>query len=226
MKREAHARAAAGIAVVVAILLAGGCGGDRTAEKAKAASEKGDEEASKALERIDPMIWKDAVAVLETTQGTIKVRFFPDKAPEHVKNFILLAKSGYFDGTYFHRVYPGFMIQGGDPNTKDDDPANDGNGGHTYKGPGTFLKAEFNDVKHVPGILSMARMEAPDTAGSQFFIMVDTNPELDGKYTAFGEVVEGMDAVNKIVSQPGKSLSGGGVNPAERQLIKRITVVE
>ncbi|MHC4781213.1 MAG: peptidylprolyl isomerase [Planctomycetota bacterium] len=164
------------------------------------------------------------LAVLHTTQGKIKVRFFPKKAPGHVKNFIELAKSGFYDGTYFHRVMPGFMIQGGDPNTKDSNPRNDGLGGHSYMGPGRTLKAEFNNTRHVRGILSMARMQHVDSAGSQFFIMVATNQGLDGKYTAFGKVVQGMEVVDKIVAQPGRPIPGaGGVNPFKKQTIDKIT---
>jgi peptidyl-prolyl cis-trans isomerase B (cyclophilin B) len=169
---------------------------------------------------------KNPVVVLETTQGTIRIELFPDKAPEHAKNFAELAKSGYYDGTYFHRVFPGFMIQGGDSNTKDDDPSNDGLGGHSYKGPGTLLRAEFNDVKHERGIVSMARggMDV-NSAGSQFFIMVAANRGLDRQYSAFGRVIEGMDVADKIVGQPGKPIPGaGGANPFERQYIKKARV--
>jgi peptidyl-prolyl cis-trans isomerase B (cyclophilin B) len=167
----------------------------------------------------------DTVAVLHTTQGKIKIVFLRDKAPEHVKNFLTLAKQGYYDSTYFHRVMPGFMIQGGDPKTKDDNPNNDGLGGHSYKGKGTFLKAEFNDVRHVRSIVSMARSMSPDSAGSQFFILVAENRGLDGKYTAFGKVVEGMDVVDRIVAQPGKPIPGvGGANPFEHQTLERITL--
>jgi len=136
-------------------------------------------------------------AVIETKFGNIELKFFPEKAPNHVNNFIELAKSGYYDGTAFHRVIPGFMIQGGDPNTKDDNRSNDGVGGPAYT-----LKAEFNDIKHKRGILSMARKGHPDSAGSQFFICVADAPHLDRQYTAFGEVVSGMEVVDKIVSQP------------------------
>lgn len=139
----------------------------------------------------------EEVGVLETDAGRIVVRFFRDKAPRHVANFKKLAKSKFYDGTYFHRVIPGFMIQGGDPNTKNSNPADDGQGG-----PSWSVKAEFNDVKHVAGILSMARSNDPDSAGSQFFIMDGTSPFLDGKYSAFGQVVSGMDVVKKIVSAP------------------------
>lgn len=137
------------------------------------------------------------VAVLETNLGTIVITFMPDKAPGHVKNFEDLAKKGFYNGTKFHRVIPGFMIQGGDPNSKDDDRSNDGTGG-----PGYQIKAEFNDVKHERGIVSMARSSDPDSAGSQFFIMVTKYPSLDGHYTAFGKVIEGLDVVDKIVNLP------------------------
>ena len=167
---------------------------------------------------------KQHVAIIETTQGTITLKFFPEKAPMHVHNFLSFCRSGFYEGTYFHRVFPGFMIQGGNPNTKDDDPANDGAGGHSYLGEKTFLQAEFNDVNHVRGILSMARLETPDTAGSQFFIMVAANAGLNGKYSAFGKVVSGLSVVDKIVAEPGEPLPAGGVNPARHQVIKKATV--
>jgi peptidyl-prolyl cis-trans isomerase B (cyclophilin B) len=136
-------------------------------------------------------------AVIETKFGNIELRFFPDVAPNHVNNFIELAKKGFYDGTIFHRVIPGFMIQGGDPTTKGPDRSKYGMGG-----PGYSLKAEFNDKTHKRGTLSMARGSDPDSAGSQFFICVADSPFLDRKYTVFGEVVSGMDVVDKIVSQP------------------------
>jgi peptidyl-prolyl cis-trans isomerase B (cyclophilin B) len=114
-----------------------------------------------------------------------------------VNNFIELAKKGFYDGTTFHRVIPGFMIQGGDPNTKDADKSSHGMGG-----PGHQVKAEFNEKPHKRGILSMARAANPDSAGSQFFICVKDSPFLDRQYTVFGEVVSGMDVADKIVSQP------------------------
>ncbi len=139
----------------------------------------------------------EEVAVLDTDAGQIVVRFFRDKAPRHVANFKKLVKSKFYDGTYFHRTIPGFMIQGGDPNTKNKNPNDDGQGG-----PSWSVKAEFNDVKHVAGILSMARSQDPDSAGSQFFIMDGPYPSLDGQYSAFGAVVKGMSVVRKIVSAP------------------------
>ncbi len=136
----------------------------------------------------------DEVAVLETIKGRIVLEFFPEVAPNHVKNFKKLAQEKFYDGTTFHRVIPGFMIQGGDPNTKDDDPSNDGRGG-----PGYAVKAEFSSRPHVRGTLSMARSSDPDSAGSQFFICVARSPWLDGKYTVFGRAIEGMDVVDRII---------------------------
>jgi peptidyl-prolyl cis-trans isomerase B (cyclophilin B) len=136
-------------------------------------------------------------AVIETKFGNMELRFFPDVAPNHVNNFINLAKKGFYDGTTFHRVIPGFMIQGGDPNSKDPDSPRLGMGG-----PGYTVKAEFNNRPHKRGILSMARAADPDSAGSQFFICVADAPFLDRQYTVFGEVVSGLDVADKIVSQP------------------------
>jgi peptidyl-prolyl cis-trans isomerase B (cyclophilin B) len=139
----------------------------------------------------------ETTAVIETKFGNITLKFFPDVAPGHVKNFIDLAKKGFYDGTTFHRVIPGFMIQGGDPNSKNPDKRTHGMGG-----PGYTIKAEFNDRPHKRGTLSMARSMSPDSAGSQFFICVKDSRFLDKQYTVFGEVVSGMDVADKIVSQP------------------------
>jgi peptidyl-prolyl cis-trans isomerase B (cyclophilin B) len=138
----------------------------------------------------------DQMAIIKTKFGDIKLKFFPDVAPNHVINFIELAKKGFYNGTIFHRVIPNFMIQGGDPNSKDHNRARHGIGG-----PGYTVKAEFNKKPHKRGTLSMARSADPDSAGSQFFICVVDTPHLDGQYTVFGEVVEGIDVVDKIVSQ-------------------------
>ena len=139
----------------------------------------------------------ETTATIETKFGTITLKFFPDVAPGHVQNFIDLAKKGFYDGTTFHRVIPGFMIQGGDPNSKNPDKRSHGTGG-----PGYTIKAEFNNRPHKRGTLSMARAMSPDSAGSQFFICVKDSSFLDRQYTVFGEVVSGMDVVDKIVSQP------------------------
>lgn len=143
----------------------------------------------------------DPIAVIETTYGTIEIKLFPDVAPGHVNNFIRLANEGYYDGTTFHRVIPGFMIQGGDPNSKDDDRSNDGQGGHSANGPNTSVNAEFSqDLTHKRGILSMARAQDPNSAGSQFFIVVADSNFLDKQYSIFGEVIKGMDVADKIVN--------------------------
>lgn len=135
------------------------------------------------------------IAEIQTTAGEIVIRFFPDKAPNHVKNFIALAESGFYDGTNFHRVIPGFMIQGGDPFTKSSPASTWGTGGAA-----NTIDAEFNDVHHRRGIVSMARAQGRNTASSQFFICVDEAGFLDGEYTVFGEVIRGMDVVDTIVS--------------------------
>jgi peptidyl-prolyl cis-trans isomerase B (cyclophilin B) len=139
--------------------------------------------------------------------GEIVLRFFPDVAPNHVKNFIKLAQEKFYDGTTFHRVIPGFMIQGGDPNSKSPDRSSHGMGG-----PGHRVKAEFNSKPHKRGILSMARSNDPDSAGSQFFICVNDAHFLDWKYTVFGEVVSGMEVADKIVNVKRDSRD----NPLER----------
>jgi len=155
-------------------------------------------------------------AVIETKWGNIDLRFSPQVAPNHVHNFIELAKKGFYDGTTFHRVIPGFMIQGGDPNTKNPDRPRHGMGG-----PGHTIKAEFNEKPHKRGTLSMARSANPDSAGSQFFLCVADAPFLDGKYTVFGEVVSGMDVADQIISQARDKMD----NPIERVEMK-VKIVE
>ena len=155
-------------------------------------------------------------AIIETKFGKIELKFFPDVPPNHVNNFIELAKKGFYDGTTFHRVIPGFMIQGGDPNSKSPDKSRHGMGG-----PGYTVKAEFNDKPHKRGTLSMARAQDPDSAGSQFFLCVADTPDLNKKYTVFGEVVSGMKVVDTIVSQQRDKRD----NPLERIEIK-VKIVE
>jgi len=150
-------------------------------------------------------------ATIETRFGNIELKFFPDVAPNHVKNFIDLAQKGFYDGTTFHRVIPGFMIQGGDPNSKQPDKSKHGQGG-----PGYTIKAEFNDKPHKRGTLSMARAAHPDSAGSQFFICVADSSFLNKQYTVFGEVISGMEVADKIVSQPRDKMD----NPTERTEMK------
>lgn len=137
------------------------------------------------------------VAVLETNFGTMVVQFFPDKAPQHCAYFKRLVKAGFYDCTRFHRIVKNFVIQGGDILTRDNDPGNDGTGS-----PGYGIPAEFNDTPHEKGVLSMARSADPNSAGSQFFICLnkETTHHLDGNYTAFGTVIEGLEVVDKISS--------------------------
>lgn len=134
---------------------------------------------------------------IETNHGKIVFKLLPELAPETVRNFEKLAREGFYDGTLFHRVIPGFMVQGGDPNTKGGDKSTWGTGG-----PGYTIKAEFNSRSHLRGIVSMARAMDPDSAGSQFFIVTSDSTFLDREYTVFGEVLEGMEVADKIVNLP------------------------
>ncbi len=136
-----------------------------------------------------------AVSANGESWGTIVVKFYPDEAPNHVRSFCKLASEQFYNGTTFHRVIPGFMIQGGDPNSKQADRSTHGTGG-----PGFHLKAEFNSKPHKRGVLSMARAQDPDSAGSQFFICVADSSFLNGQYTAFGETVSGMEIVDRVVN--------------------------
>jgi peptidyl-prolyl cis-trans isomerase B (cyclophilin B) len=159
----------------------------------------------------------DTKAVIETKFGNITLKFFPDVAPGHVKNFLDLAKNGTYDSTVFHRVIPGFMIQGGDPTSKDPSKRR----AYGTGGPGYTIKAEFNSKPHKRGTLSMARSQSPDSAGSQFFICVKDSSFLDRQYTVFGEVESGIEVVDKIVSQP----RDPNDNPNERIEMK-VKIVE
>ena len=156
-------------------------------------------------------------AIIKTKFGDIEIKFYPDVAPKHVDNFVKLAKSGFYNGTIFHRVIPGFMIQGGDPNTKDSFKKD------TYGqgGPGHTVKAEFSDIPHKRGIVSMARAAEPDTAGSQFFIVVEDSRFLDRKYSVFGEVTKGIGVADKIVNLARDERD----NPRER-IEMTVTIVE
>jgi len=145
------------------------------------------------LEPVEP----NEYAVIETDYGDMVIQFFPDKAPLHTQYFKRLAKAGFYDCTLFHRVQKGFVIQGGDILSRDADPNNDGTGNAGYRIP-----AEFNDIPHDKGIVSMARGRDPNSAGTQFFICLKRLPFLDGKYTVFGRVIEGLDVLDKIASVP------------------------
>jgi len=156
-----------------------------------------------------------SIVNIETSLGKISFKLLPELATETVRNFEKLSKDGFYDGTLFHRVIPGFMIQGGDPNTKTDNKGSWGQGG-----PGYNLKAEFNSRSHLRGIVSMARSQDPDSAGSQFFIVTSDSAFLDKQYTVFGEVLEGMDVADKIVNLD----RDGNDCPLEKTSMIRVTV--
>lgn len=158
------------------------------------------------------------VAVVKTSEGEMVLEFWPDVAPGHVENFKKLAKKGYYDGTCFHRVIKGFMIQGGDPNTKDE--SKKGNWGQG--GPGYTIKAELNSKAHVRGVLSMARLPSGyDTGGSQFFICHGNPSQLDGQYTVFGQLIKGDDVLEKIAT----TATEPGDRPVKRMNVESIKIV-
>ncbi len=162
------------------------------------------------------------VAVVSTTKGEFVLEFWPEVAPKTVANFKKLANDGFYDGTSFHRIIAGFMAQGGDPLTKDlEQEARYGTGDPGYKIP-----AEFNSRKHTRGVISMARSADPDSAGSQFFLMLGAAPHLDGQYSGFGKVVKGLDVLDKIEAVPvTTSPSGEPSKPTERVEIESIKIV-
>ena len=192
-------------------------------------------------------------ARMDTDAGEILLVFYPELAPHHVDNFVHLSRTGFYDGTRFHRIVPGFVIQGGDPNSKDNDPRNDGMGGPKMsdiytadeqelvndlnqkladRGYGPLvdspasLKDEFSkSVHHVKGSLSMARSQSVDSAGSQFFVCTDATPQLDGQYTLFGQVVMGQDVADSIVNAE-KNPAAGRDAPAVPVVINHITIIE
>jgi peptidyl-prolyl cis-trans isomerase B (cyclophilin B) len=160
-------------------------------------------------------------AVISTTYGDMTLAFWPDVAPKTVENFKKLARAGFYDGTAFHRIIKGFMIQGGCPNTKAGETGMPGTGGPGYK-----VKAEFNAKPHVKGVISMARSAHPDSAGSQFFICHGEAKFLDRQYTAFGELVKGEDVLERIAGVPTKASGGGEKStPIERVELKSVKLV-
>ena len=189
---------------------------------------------------------EEKVAVISTQFGDMIVEFYEDVAPMHVESFKILTDEGYFDKTTFHRVIPGFVIQGGDPNSKDDNRMNDGTGGRAGKyfgigredDPNSWtIPAEFNDKKHVKGTLSMARSQNPNSGSSQFFICHAATPQLNNQYTVFGQVVDGLNVIDEIVyiDRPKKQNPGyggpDGDNPFEKvemtiTLVKRSEALE
>jgi peptidyl-prolyl cis-trans isomerase B (cyclophilin B) len=162
------------------------------------------------------------VAVLKTSEGEMVVAFWPDAAPNTVANFIKLAKAGFYDGTAFHRIIDGFMIQGGDPLTKD--PSQEARWGTGHAD--AMLKAEFNDHQHEFGVISMARGGSPDSASSQFFICLGPTPQLDHKYTAFGKLIKGDDVLRKLGKTPvGRNAGGEPSKPLSRVALESVKIV-
>ena len=161
------------------------------------------------------------VAVIKTSEGEMVVQFWTDAAPNTIENFKKLARSGFYDGTIFHRIVKGFMIQGGDPNSKDPAKENSyGEGGPSYK-----IKAEFNDHSHQRGVISMARSSDPDSAGSQFFICLAPVPRLDHQYTTFGKLIKGDDVLGKIGDTPVTMAHGENSKPTKRVVVESIKIV-
>lgn len=206
MRSQTVSRSAAALLAVVLSLVVGvvpGCSeGGSGSDQMHAGAIKQEDDASAAVyseevpvHRSEVEVAGDEIAVIATEKGEIRIRFFPEDAPNHVASFIELAQSGFYDGTAFHRVEPGFVVQGGDPYSKT------GEGPVGTGGPGWRLEPEFNDRPHLEGTVAMARAQEPDSAGSQFYICLAPAPFLDGKYTVFGQVVEGMDVVRRI--EPG-----------------------
>jgi peptidyl-prolyl cis-trans isomerase B (cyclophilin B) len=162
------------------------------------------------------------VAVIKTSEGEMVVQFWNDAAPNTIENFKKLARQGFYDGTIFHRIVKGFMIQGGDPNSKD--TAKESSYGEG--GPGYKIKAEFNDHSHERGVISMARSSDPDSAGSQFFICLAPVPRLDHQYTTFGKLIKGTDVLEKIGDTPvTRNSSGENSKPTKRVVIESIKIV-
>lgn len=216
----------AGVLLVALVLCRGD--GETTSEQTHGGAQPGVEttmppsDAEEGTE--EPSVEITQVAVLATSKGVMKLEFYPDVAPEHVANFIKLAEDGFYDGQKWHRVVPGFVIQAGDPQTKDvsaavvqrvaDNMAQAGDPPIGTGGPGYSIDAEFNSRPHLRGTLSMARSNDPDSAGSQFYICIAAQPGLDGQYTVFGQVVEGDDVIDKI--QVGDSIESVKIVPRDQ----------
>ncbi len=220
----------AGSAALFGILLAG-CAKEVEPEATTTGSETTTTTPEEPAKELPPL--KDApeagddVAILETEKGRIVVMFFPERAPKHVENFKTLVSSGFYDGTRFHRCIQDFMIQGGDPNSKDlEKSAAWGTGGNRDDMNNEVnVPLEASDIRHVRGILSMARGPEENSASSQFFLMHATSPSLDGDYSAFGKVVEGLEVIDAIVVT-GDAMNNGAVAPKDAVLLKKATLAK
>jgi peptidyl-prolyl cis-trans isomerase B (cyclophilin B) len=213
---------------LIALLLVAGCKRSQTKEAANAQNNqtttqetmKQDQQPAETgkLQKwpADYPVTGDSVAVMDVSidgqpAGEMVIEFYPDKAPNHVRNFKWLADHHFYDGVKFHRIIKGFMIQGGDPT------------GTGSGGPGWSVNAEFNDVKHTKGIVSMARTNDPNSAGSQFFIMDGTTPSLDGQYTVFGKVIKGIEVEEKIADIP--VTAPNGMSPSKNAVMTSVRIV-
>ena len=177
--------------------------------------------ADEKKEEASPVNTENEVAVIKTSEGDMTVQFWTDAAPKTIENFKKLARAGFYNGTIFHRIVKGFMIQGGDPNSKD--PAKENRYGEG--GPGYKIKAEFNDHSHERGVISMAREPDPDSAGSQFFICLGPVPRLDHQYTTFGKLIKGDDVLGKIGDTPvTRNSMGENSKPTKRVTIEKIDI--
>ncbi len=220
MRRDAVKRWSVRLGVLLTLALALGCGSSETGQSARDADATA--EAPRPVVPVPPAAKPRDVAVLEVVGlGEIRIELLPELAPRSVESFTALAERGFYDGTLFHRVIPGFMIQGGDPNSLDDNPENDGRGG-----PGYTLPDEFSAVSFVRGIVGMARTQRPHSAGSQFFIVHDDARHLDGHYTVFGRVVSGMDVVDAITQLPIDRFGRHGPRdrPREPVVVSRVRI--
>jgi len=205
----------------LSMLMVGAASADDATSKAPAAK-AATKPAAKAVKPA-PRVTGDEVAVMETSKGRMVAEFWEKDAPKTVANFKKLARQGFFDGTGFHRIIKGFMIQGGDPNSKNPTASNLGTGG-----PGYTIADEFNSHPHVKGVLSMANTGTPNSAGSQFFVMHGTASSLDGHYTAFGHLIAGMDVLDKIANSqtgPNPSMPGENSKPLDWTTLKSVKIM-
>jgi peptidyl-prolyl cis-trans isomerase B (cyclophilin B) len=203
------------LVTLIFVVFAGGCASKDKENTETTTNSQGNVESSKEIKTEKGENDKNPVVTIAMEDGsTIKIELYPEIAPNTVRNFVSLVESGFYDGLIFHRVIPGFMIQGGDPEGT-------GVGGPGYEIAGEFSSNEFeNPLKHERGVISMARTGEPNSAGSQFFIMVKDNSSLDNDYATFGKVTEGMETVDKIVSIE----TNAGDKPKEDQKMKKVTV--